>query len=242
MLRRVSTGIPGMDALIEGGVPKGSILVLCGCPGSGKTLFAAKFIYEGATRFKERGVYVCLTESRDVFVDTMRLYGWDFEELTNRKLVEILDLSIETELDAQSALNRIVDAINRLKADRLVLDSVTALGLGLRGELSRRHFLRLLYRVLRKFGCTALLIVEVPSNYSAFGSRMEEFIADGIIHLTHYYDEKGVLRRMLRIFKMRGTNHGCRTYEYRITEKGIEILGLEAKLRRPAETRPEEIN
>lgn len=213
-----------MDVLIGGGVPKGSILVLCGCPGSGKTLFAAKFIHEGAARYGEPGVYVCLTEPRDIFIDTMRLYGWDFEELVNRRLVEILDLSVETELDAQSALNRIMDAINRLKAGRVVLDSVTALGLALKTELSRRHFLRLLYRVLRKFGCTTLLVVEVPSNYSAFGSRAEEFIADGIIQLTHYYDDKGGLRRILRILKMRGTNHGYGTYEYKITEKGVEVL------------------
>jgi len=225
--RRTLIGVPGIDALMGGGVPKGSILLLSGCPGSGKTLFAAKFIYEGAVSLGERGVYVCLTEPRDVFVNTMKVYGWDFEDLIAKRDVELLDLSIETELDAQSALSKIVDAVSRLKAERVVLDSVTALGLGLKSELSRRHFLRLLYRVLRRFNCTSILIVEAPSDYEGFGSRMEEYIADGIIHLNSYYDSDGILRRKLRIFKMRGTKHGHGTYEYKITDKGVEIGAIE---------------
>lgn len=237
MQRRTPIGVPGIDDLVGGGVPKGSILLLSGCPGSGKTLFAAKFIYEGAVNLGERGVYVCLTEPRDVFVSTMKAYGWDFEDLVARRIVELLDLSIETELDAQSALSKIVDAVGRLKAERVVLDSVTALGLGLKSELSRRHFLRLLYRVLRRFNCTSILIVETPSNYEGFGSRMEEFIADGIIHLDHYYDSDGILRRRLRILKMRGTKHGHGTYEYKITDKGVEVGAVEV-MERGAKPQP----
>jgi circadian clock protein KaiC len=236
--RRTPIGVPGIDDLVGGGVPKGSILLLSGCPGSGKTLFAAKFIYEGTVSFGERGVYVCLTEPRDVFVNTMKVYGWDFEDLVARRIVELLDLSIETELDAQSALSKIVDAIGRLKAERVVLDSVTALGLGLKSELSRRHFLRLLYRVLRRFNCTSILIVETPSEYGSFGSRMEEFIADGIIHLDHYYDSDGILRRRLRILKMRGTKHGYGTYEYWITDKGFEVMKRAAKPPSASEPHP----
>jgi len=229
--------------LIGGGVPKGSILLLSGCPGSGKTLFAAKFIYEGAVSFNERGVYVCLTEPRAIFVNTMKIYGWDFEDLMAKRDVELLDLSIETELDAQSALSKIVDAIGRLKAERVVVDSLTALKLGLKSELSRRHFLRLLYKVLRKFNCTSILIVETPSNYEGFGGRIEEFIADGIIYLDSYYDGDGVLRRRLRIFKMRGTSHAHGTYEYKITDRGVEVgtvetMGRVAKPRSSSEPHP----
>ncbi len=224
MYEGVPIGIAKLDQILGGGLPRGAIVALIGCPGSGKTLLATKFIYEGATVYGEAGVYVCLTEPKDVFVRTMKLYGFDFEDLENRGLVKVLDLSIGTELDCQSALNKIAEALNRVGAKRLAVDSITALSVGLEDAVSRRHMIRLLYRILRRIGCTSLLILEAPLNYSSFGSMVEEFIADGIIHLNQYYNGDGVLVRTLRVFKMRGAAHGVRTYEYRITDKGIEVL------------------
>ncbi|MEM2240545.1 MAG: ATPase domain-containing protein [Candidatus Bathyarchaeia archaeon] len=224
MVEITPIGIPKLDQILGGGLPKGSIVVVAGCPGSGKTLLAAKFIYEGATVYGERGVYTCLTEPKDVFIRTMKLYGWDFEELENDRRVEVLDLSIGTELDSQSALNKITMTLNKVNAERFVIDSITALSVSLKDASLKRHMIRLLYRILRKMNCTSLFILETPLNYSSFGSTMEEFIADGIIHLNQHYNDGGNLVRTLRVFKMRGVMHGTKTYEYRITDKGVELL------------------
>lgn len=224
MDEKVATGIVGLDRMLDGGLPKSSIVLIVGCPGSGKTLLAAKFIYEGAKTYGEPGVYVCLTEPRNIFIHTMKQYGWDFEELIDRRLIEVLDLSIGTEMDSQSALNRIVEALNRINAKRFAVDSINALSVSFEDPSLKRRMIRLLYRILRKIECTSLLILEIPLGYSSFGTNVEEFIADGIIHLDQYFDSNGSLVRKIRVFKMRGVKHAIRSYEYTITEKGIEVL------------------
>ena len=142
---RVSTGNVEFDKLIGGGFPKNSLILLAGSPGAGKTAFSASFIYHGAVNHGEPGVYVCFNESRDRFLRDVKEFGMDFETLIKRGKVSVLDLSLVTEVDVQSALNQILEAITTLSAKRLVIDSITSLFAGLKSELEKRHILRLLY-------------------------------------------------------------------------------------------------
>ena len=223
MGERVPTGIPELDKLIEGGFPRHSMILLSGSPGAGKTILSAKFIYEGAAKHDEPGVYVCFAESRGKFIRDMQRFGMDFESIIHKKRVVILDLSIGMEIDVQSALNQILEAITSIGARRLVIDSVTAMFAGLKSELEKRHLIRLLYRLIRKSGCTAIIITDMPWGASRIGSSIEEFIADGIILMQSLYDDEETLRRRLRILKMRETSHTLKTHEYKIGNNGIEI-------------------
>ncbi|MEM1659489.1 MAG: ATPase domain-containing protein [Candidatus Jordarchaeales archaeon] len=221
MSKRVPTGIPEFDALIEGGFPKPSIVVLSGNPGAGKTIFSAKFIYEGAQRYGEPGVYVCLAESRDKFLSAMKRFGMEFEPLMRRGLVTILDLSLGTELHLQAALNQILEAVTSINAKRLVIDSLTALLAGVEKELERRHLLRLIYKLCRKTDCTAIIIVDMPFGHQGVGSDIE-FIADGVIYMESIY-QNGTLKRRLRVLKMRETAHSLKIHSYVITKEGIKL-------------------
>ena len=116
-----------------------------------------------------------------------------------------------------------MEAITSIGARRLVIDSVTAMFAGLKSELEKRHLIRLLYRLIRKSGCTAIIITDMPWGASRIGSSIEEFIADGIILMQSLYDDEGTLRRRLRILKMRETSHTLKTHEYKIGNNGIEI-------------------
>ena len=222
MGERVSTGYSELDSLIEGGFPKNSMILLAGNAGVGKTILSAKFIYDGAVK-GERGVYVCFTETKRKFTQNLRKFGLDFEDMISERMVSILDLSVTTEIDVQSAVNRIFEEIVNLQARRLVLDSLSAMYMGLKSELERRHLTSLIYRIIQKTECTAILIVDIPWGSKRIGEEFEEAIADGIILLESMYEGEGILKRYLRILKMRGSNHTKKTHSYVISERGLEI-------------------
>lgn len=220
---RVSTGNATLDMLLNGGFLKNSMILLAGNPGAGKTLLSARFIYEGAVKDGEPGVYACFAETKDRFIQNMKMFGMDFESLTSKGMVSILDLSIGTEEEVQSALNLVFEAITKLRARRLVIDSITAMSIGLKNEFEKRYLIRLLYRLIQRTGCTTITVTDIPWGSQRIGESVEEFVADGIILMENRYDDDGVLRRYIKVLKMRGTNHAKRTYRYVINENGVEI-------------------
>ena len=222
MSERVSTGNPELNKLLNGGFLRNSMILLAGNPGAGKTILSARFIYEGALK-GEPGVYACFAETRKRLLQDMKKFGMDFEPLIRRRLVEVLDLSIGSETEVQSALNQIFEAITTLRAKRLVVDSVAAMAMGLETEFEKRHLIRLLYRLILKTGCTTIAITDIPWNSDRIGESIEEFVADGVILMEHRYDENDTLTRRIRITKMRGTDHTKKTHRYKITSKGLEI-------------------
>lgn len=223
MSERISTGNEQLDGLLDGGFLRNSMILLAGNPGAGKTILSSNFIYSGAIVDEEPGVYACFAETRRRLIQDMKKFGIDFEPLIRRRKIEVLDLSIGSETEVQSALNQIFESITTLKARRLVVDSVSAMAMGLETEFEKRHLIRLLYRLIIKTGCTTLAITDIPWNSDRIGESIEEFVADGIILMEHRYDEAGNLTRRLRITKMRGTNHSRKTHLYAIKEKGLDI-------------------
>lgn len=219
---RISTGNQELDILLDGGFQQNSMILVAGNPGAGKTILSSTFIYDGAINHKEPGVYACFAETKKRLLLDMKQFGFDFAAQMRRNLIEVLDLSIGSETEVQSALNQIFESITKLKAKRLVVDSITAMTIGLQSEYEKRHLIRLLYRLIQKTGCTTIMITDIPWNSNKIGESIEEFVVDGIILLEHYF-ENGCLKRRLRITKMRGTNHSRKTHVYSISEKGITI-------------------
>jgi len=228
IIQRIPTGIPKFDKLIEGGFPNNSMILLVGYPGAGKTTFSAQFLYNGATRHSARGVYVCFAETKDTFLRNMLRFGWDFEMLEKEGRVAILDLSVTREAGLQKNLDTIMETMTSLNASRLVIDSFSAISMGLKEPIDIRVMIHLLYRFLKKANCVSILIIDQPWGSSALGEGISEFLADGIIHLETYFDENEVFRRRLRILKMRGTNHTKSPHEYDITSDGFVILNKKA--------------
>src|SRR5256884_9217486 len=89
---RVSTGIPGLDELLEGGFPTGSLITLAGRPGTGKTIFGSQFLYQGARESGEPGMYVSMLEGRKGDFGNMKRLGLDLEPLEKKKLIRILEM------------------------------------------------------------------------------------------------------------------------------------------------------
>ncbi len=198
-----SHGVPGFDELV-GGLPKGELVVLAGGPGTGKTIFSASFLYWGAIKYGERGVYASFAEDRNAFMNNMRALGFDFEKLEQQGLFKFLDLLTLMEAGMSELFETILNEVSSFGAKRLVIDSLTALAQGVATPRELRVFLHsLLSRIMRAMDCTTILIEEVPLGKKWIGYGFEEFVASAVILLVRTLLEDKFLRR-LRIIKLRG--------------------------------------
>ncbi|MFZ1039440.1 MAG: ATPase domain-containing protein, partial [Candidatus Bathyarchaeia archaeon] len=91
MTEKTATGIQGLDELVGGGIPKGRVVLVIGGPGSGKTIFAAQFLYKGIKDHSENGIFVSLDESKEHFFDEMQQFGWDFRKAEGDMKFALID-------------------------------------------------------------------------------------------------------------------------------------------------------
>lgn len=220
---RVPTGIVGLDEMIEGGFPRGSLILLVGSPGSGKTIASAHFLYHGAKNLNENGIYVSFAERRDFFLDNMKRVGLDFETLENEGKFKFLDLMTTNEAAVGSTLSMVFREVIAIGAKRLVIDSFTAMAQAFKNKIDARIILQLIDKIMRQTGCTTLVLVELSTGNKMIGLGFEEFVADGIIQFETIEEKEGIRKRAV-ILKMRGTNHSHHYNNIVISDKGISLM------------------
>lgn len=223
---RVKTGIPGLDELVLGGVPQGSSILIAGGPGAGKTILAMQYLYEGATKMDEPGLFVTLESNLKDIVWNMESFSWDIKSLQDSNKLKIYRLNLATDIPedrmAESIdreLEVIASMVKEMGAKRLVVDSTTAFGLWTPNPGRLRAVLYKFASALKDMDCTTLMTTEIKggkTTFSAFG--VEEFLTDGVIAL--YFTPP---HRNMFIRKMRGTNHSKSVHPFEINEKGINI-------------------
>lgn len=199
----VSLGIEGLDAVLGGGIPRGSLIILAGNPGTGKTAFSARFLYSGALK-GEKGIYVSFCESREAFMENMLGFGYDFEKLEQEGLFRYMDMLTVKEEGVSTLLNMIISEVEDYGAQRLVLDSFSAMAQAFKEPIDARIILHtILGKIIRSLSCTTLLIEEVPYGSARIGLGIEEFVSDGVIRLKTS-EVNGYRIRELEILKLRG--------------------------------------
>ncbi len=222
---RVSTGLKGLDKVLSGGIPAGSINLLSGACGTGKSTFAMQFLYEGAKYHNEPGVYVTLEEHPDKLIENMSLFGWDLKDMIAKKRI----LVIKPEIYKFETIKQVLrDAIEKIGAKRLVVDSYSVLLTYFSDPYEIRNGLVQLDREIKKMDCTALIISDIKDNSEIFSTTgVEEFIVDGVIvlYLLKSHGHPFESERALSIRKMRATNHPLKTYPFHITSGGIAMQG-----------------
>jgi len=215
---RVPTGLPKLDSLLEGGFLKNSMVLITGGTGTGKTIMCLQFIWEGLQK-GEPCVFLSLEEDPDDIKADARQFGWDLEKYEGKGLFRIM-FHDPFETDVSSVL---VNQIEYIKAKRLVVDSMSMLGLYMKDQATVRKQLGKLMKSVRNAECTTLVtseIVEESKALSRFG--VEEFVVDGVIVLN-YLGIGQEANRSLQIRKMRRTNHGKDIYPFKMTSKGIVL-------------------
>ena len=230
---RIQTGIPGLDEILNGGIPRRNVVLLSGGPGTGKSIFGYQYLYNGLIR-GQSGVLVALEEHPVQVRLSMAQFGWNvtvYEEKSRFALVDAFTAGIgeaakrekyvvKAPDDFQMLIDVLRSAIKDVGAERVVVDSVTTLYIT-KPALARSMVLQL-KKVLSGLGCTSILISQVSVTERGFGGPGVEHAADGIIRLD--LDEmSGELKRSIIIWKMRGTAHSMKRHPFDITDKGLII-------------------
>lgn len=233
MIERVYTGIPGLDEILNGGIPKRNVVLLAGGPGTGKSILSYQYLYNGLVR-KEPGVFVALEEHPVQVRLSMAQFGWDVTHFEEKGLFALVDsftagigeaakrekYVVRAPDDFQMLIDVLRTAIKDIGAERVVVDSVTTLYIT-KPALARSMVLQL-KKVLSGLGCTSILVSQVSVTERGFGGPGVEHAADGIIRLD--LDEiNGEIKRSIIVWKMRGTAHSMKRHPFEITDKGIII-------------------
>jgi circadian clock protein KaiC len=222
-INRISSGTPGLDKLVEGGFKEGSINLICGGAGSGKTTFSIQFIMEGLKK-GEAGIYITFEEKKEKLFDDMLEFGWDLAKFERMGLFKFLEYSPEQIKRVLVEGGGTIDAIiSQSKAKRLVIDSITSFTLLFRDVLTQKESSLALFELINRWGCTAVLTSQAVRMHPEEGLISQiQFEVDSII-IFYHFRKKGVRSRAVEILKMRGTKTPEKTVELKIGEKGVMI-------------------
>ena len=217
--QRIPMGISKLDDMLGGGLPAGYSLLVVGPSGSGKTILATEFLAEGVSR-GEPGVIAAFEKSPSQLLGNKKLYSLFSAGHVGVINTRALDLSID------ETLHDLIDMINKMKAKRVVIDSLSGFELALAPEFSE-DFRGSLYRMiaeLTSMGVSILMTSELEDRYtdlrfSPFGSA---FLADAII-VQRYIEIKSQFKRVISVVKVRGSNHSKDIRLFDITDDGIVI-------------------
>jgi circadian clock protein KaiC len=225
------TGIQGLDDILTGGLPLHRPTLLLGNTGCGKTIMAMEFLVNGINMFDEPAVFMAFEEKTDELVMNVKSLGFDLEQhVANNKIylehVQIINREeiIETgKYDLEGLFVRLGHAIDKVKAKRVVLDSLDTLFYGLDYRILRSEFKRL-FGWLKERQVTAIITAELGD---AFLTRhgLEEYVADCVILLDNRVENQITTRR-LRVVKYRGSVHGNNEYPFYIDENGITVFPI----------------
>jgi len=226
------TGIQGLDEITGGGLPSGRPTLVSGGAGSGKTMFGLEFLVRGATQYSEPGVFMSFEETLPDLTRNAASMGFGLARLVaDKKLfldhvyISRSDIAETGEYDLDGLFIRIADAVQRVGARRVVLDTIEALF----GELPNpgilRAEIRRLFGWLKERGLTTVITAERDRPDKLTRHGIEEFVSDCVILLDHRISEQ-ISTRRLRIVKYRGSTHGTNEYPFLIDEDGISVLPI----------------
>ena len=214
---RVRTYIRGFDDNLEGGIPRGHVVLVCGTPGTMKSSVCWNILWHNAKSDGRRGLYLSLEQNERSLHDQMERLGMGLEALGPEKKITIMDLgavraemaNAEIESDRENwakVVRGLVSEQQRKGLELLVLDSLDAYELLFERNLTRNEMFQF-FEWLRHLGITVFLIAEMSPDSNRYSKFDESFLADGIVHLKLAEISDVDVQRRIRCVKMRNTRH-----------------------------------
>ena len=229
VFRKAPTGIAGLDEITHGGLPAGRPTLVCGGPGSGKTLLGISFLVHGIVQYDEPGVLMSFEENAEELAEDVASLGFDLAGLVAQKRLVIDYVHVDRaeieetgEYDLEGLFVRLDHAVSSVKAKRVVLDTIESLFAGLENETVLRAELRRLFRWLRDRDFTVVITGE-RGERTLTRHGLEEYVSDAVIQLDHRVDDQ-ISTRRIRVVKYRGSHHGTNEYPFLIDADGLSVL------------------
>ncbi len=230
-LPKAPTGITGFDEVTLGGLPAGRPSLICGSAGSGKTLFAATFLVNGAVQFGEPGVFMSFEERAEDLAANVASLGYDLDRLIAEEKIAVDHVRVERgeieetgEYDLEGLFVRLGFAVDSIGAKRVVLDTIETLFSSLSDAAILRSELRRLFGWIKDRGLTAIITGERgEGQFTRQG--LEEYVSDCVVLLDNRVADQITTRR-LRVVKYRGSAHGTNEYPFLIDDAGISVLPI----------------
>ncbi len=217
-VERCDTGIRELDALLAGGFPRGSMILLAGKSGTGKSFFGLRFLLQGAIR-GEPGLYVSMEDSEEE-IQAKADGLFNVQDLVKKNKFRVVR---PESIDFVSLKKMLEDEIDKTAPKRVVINSLTVIESNIRDGFEARKGLADLKRKLRSYGITSLVISDMKEDDVCYSlSGYDEFVVDGVIELGFARTSK--LERYILIRKMLFTNHPLIPYNYEIDKNGIRLL------------------
>ncbi len=225
--RLISTGVPGLDEVVGGGLPKNYVYLIQGDPGSGKTTMAMQFLLEGA-RQGEKTLYLTLSESVQELGEVARSHGWDLSDIElfepplakNPLLPDDQNtLFHPSEIELAETMKLLLNKIEEVKPQRIVLDSLSEIRLLAQTPLRYRRQVLAFKQYLTGTNATVLLL----DDRTYTDDIQMQSVPSGVIELFHEAPIYGTVRRKMRVVKIRGVQFRGGFHEMNILTGGVKI-------------------
>lgn len=235
-----STGVPGLDDILRGGLARDRVYLLEGTPGTGKTTAAVQFLLAGAEA-GEKGLYITLSETAEELGATAESHGWTFDD--KFEVFELIppdnlldenqqqSLLYSSDLELGETVRMIFKAIQDAKPKRVVIDSLSEIRLLAGGSLRYRRQILALKHYFSRHNATVLMLDDMTSDVL---DKTVHSVAHAVIRLEELAPIYGAERRRLRVVKYRGQNFRGGFHDFQIRQGGLvvfpRLVALEHKI------------
>ncbi len=218
---KVKSGVPGLDMLLDGGFPEGSIVVVSGTPGTGKTIMGLQFLNEGIKK-GEMGIYVSFEQGKEDLLRQASQFGWDFAALEKKNLIRIFTMWPNSFDEVMAKIFKCL----YYKPKRLVVDSITSITYTM---MDNREAFHKMAEKLKETKLTSILTSELLSGQDGFSrDGISEFVGDGLIILKSV-EAAGEHKNLMRVEKMRSCRINKESHIYDFSKAGMDLTRTTAK-------------